>query len=83
MVRTQIQLPDPLYRKLKRIAKERDWSLAEVVRRSAERFVERFPDEGEAPATWVFPTIEPAEDFLADPALHPPEVDAVLVRSST
>jgi len=36
MIKTQIQLPDTLYRELKRVAKEREMSLAEVLRRGAE-----------------------------------------------
>lgn len=36
MVRTQIQLPDALYDKAKRVAREREMSLAEVVRRGVE-----------------------------------------------
>ena len=36
MIRTQIQLPEPLYREVKRVALEQDWSIAEVIRRGAE-----------------------------------------------
>jgi len=36
MVRTQIQLPDELYREAKRIAEEQEISLAEVLRRGLE-----------------------------------------------
>jgi len=36
MIKTQIQLPDALYRALKRVAKEREMSMAEVMRRGAE-----------------------------------------------
>jgi hypothetical protein len=36
MIKTQIQLPDALYLELKRVAKEREISLAEVLRRGAE-----------------------------------------------
>lgn len=36
MVKTQVQIPDELYRKAKQIAKEREWSLAEVMRRGLE-----------------------------------------------
>ena len=44
MTRTQIQFPDPLYKRLKMIAEQQDWSLAEVMRKAAEHFVERFPE---------------------------------------
>ena len=33
MIRTQIQLPDELYRRVKRLAAEREMSLAEMTRR--------------------------------------------------
>lgn len=66
MTRTQIQLPDPLYKDLKRIAKEHDWSLAEVLRRAGELYAARFPPR-EADA-WQYP--EPLDlggDFLVPP----------------
>lgn len=43
MIRTQIQLPAPLYREIKRIARDQDWSLAEVIRRGAEAVVRSYP----------------------------------------
>ena len=45
MTRTQIQLPDPLYREIKRIAVQQDWSIAEVIRRGAENVVRHYPPE--------------------------------------
>lgn len=44
MVRTQIQIPDPLYREIKRVARDQEWSIAEVVRRGAEEVVRRYPN---------------------------------------
>ena len=43
MIRTQIQLPDPLYREVQRVAKSQDWSLAEVIRRGVEAVVRAYP----------------------------------------
>jgi hypothetical protein len=43
MVKTQIQLPDSLYRDLKRLAAQKEWSLAETLRRAAEQFLARHP----------------------------------------
>jgi len=43
MVRTQVQLPDPLYREVKRIAEQQEWSVTEVIRRGAERMVRVYP----------------------------------------
>ncbi len=46
MVKTQIQLPEHLYRETKRIAAEYEMSFAEVVRRSLERTVPAYPKKG-------------------------------------
>ena len=43
MVRTQIQLPDALYEEVKRVAREREMSLAEVVRRGVEYITRVYP----------------------------------------
>ena len=43
MIKTQVQLPDELYRKAKQIAREREWSLAEVMRRGLEHMVRACP----------------------------------------
>ena len=81
MTRTQIQLPEPLYRRLKEVAILNDWSLAEVIRRAAELYVQRFPSR-EATAGWVFPTIDVGGDFLVDPADVQAETDAIVLRNS-
>lgn len=36
MAQTQIQFPDGLYKRLKRLAAEQEWSLAETLRRGGE-----------------------------------------------
>jgi hypothetical protein len=43
MTKTQIQLPDALYREAKRVAKEREISLAEVMRRGLEYITRVYP----------------------------------------
>ena len=55
MIRTQIQLPDALYQEVKRVAAEREMSLAELVRRGLEMILTRFPAHPEANATWELP----------------------------
>jgi predicted transcriptional regulator len=81
MTRTQIQFPDPLYKRLKTIAEQQDWSLAEVMRKAAEHFVERFPESAGSRAPWRFPTIEEGGgDYLVDPADLSPEADAICQR---
>ena len=80
MTRTQIQLPDPLYQRLKAIARTQDWSLAEVVRKAAEHFVSRFPEDEDHRTKWEFPLIDGGGDFLTDPSSVRPEADAVAHR---
>lgn len=59
MIRTQIQLPDALYREVKRVAAEREMSLAELVRRGLEIVLSRFPAHPETRATWELPKPRP------------------------
>ena len=40
---TQIQLPDPLYKEVQRVAREQDWSIAEVIRRGVESVIQSYP----------------------------------------
>jgi len=81
MTRTQIQFPDPLYKRLKAIAAQQDWSLSEVMRKAAEHFITRFPEEHTPRAVWQFPTLDCGGDFLTDPAGLRPEADAIVQRS--
>ncbi len=83
MTRTQIQFPEPLYQRLKEIAERQDWSLSEVMRKAAEHFVTRFPEEPTPRKAWRFPTIDCGGDFLADPAAVRPEAEAILERSAS
>lgn len=58
MIRTQIQLPDELYRRAKLVAEQREISLAEMTRRGLELFLSRI-----APATaprdgWEIPSLD-------------------------
>lgn len=69
MVRTQIQLPDPLYREVQRVAKAQDWSLAEVIRRGAEAVVRAYPAiKLPAGHPWQFPAPISAEVLIDDAA---------------
>ena len=43
MIKTQVQIPDELYRETKRVAAEYEMSFAEVVRRSLERTLPAYP----------------------------------------
>ena len=56
MIRTQVQLPDSLYRDAKRIAQEQDMTLAEVVRRGLEHMVRIYPGRDAPTDSWQPPT---------------------------
>ncbi len=43
MIKTQVQIPDDLYREAKRVAADYEMSFAEVVRRSLERTLPAYP----------------------------------------
>ena len=55
MTKTQIQLPDDLYREAKRVAREREISLAEVVRRGVEYIVRVYPPMPPEAPEWTPP----------------------------
>lgn len=77
MIRTQIQLPDKLHRHLKRIARDRECSLAEVVRRASERYVRTTAPELATDETWEMPSLPPSGGMLRDPAEVRGEVEAL------
>ena len=65
MVRTQIQLPDELYAEAKRIAREREMSLAEVVRRAVELIARVYPPVERPGEDWTPPAPRRLGSFLA------------------
>ena len=58
MTRTQIQLPDRLYRKAKAFAAERELSLAEITRRGLELFLDRYPQPPVPSGQWSLPCVD-------------------------
>lgn len=60
MTKTQIQVPEALFREVRAFAKKREWSLAETFRRGAELLLQVYPDPPngtETPnAKWQPPT---------------------------
>jgi hypothetical protein len=56
MIKTQIQVPERLYREIKRLAELKGWSLAETFRRAAEQFLARHPDPRPRNEPWRPPT---------------------------
>lgn len=68
MVRTQIQLPEPLFGRLRSIAQIRDVSVAELIRRGMELYAMTCP-EVKAPApAWTMPVLRGSGGHLVDPA---------------
>ncbi len=55
MVRTQVQIPDDLYAKAKRLAEQREISLAELARRGLEYMLSVYPTTEVLVPTWVPP----------------------------
>lgn len=52
MVRTQVQLPDEIYRAAKRLAAEHEITLAEVVRRGLEHMLRIYPPRDGSGERW-------------------------------
>ncbi|HEU4678011.1 MAG TPA: hypothetical protein VFS35_00730 [Terrimicrobiaceae bacterium] len=55
MIKTQIQIPDELYRRAKEVAASKEWSFAEIVRRGLEQIVLRHPHRLRTDARWQLP----------------------------
>ena len=55
MIRTQIQLPDELYRQTKRFADEREISLTEAIRRGIMQLLETHPPSVTTSSAWELP----------------------------
>lgn len=66
MVKTQVQIPDGLYREAKRIAAENEMSFAEVVRRGLEEIIVHHPPGRQRPDQW-----EPPQSFDLGQTLAP------------
>jgi hypothetical protein len=76
MIRTQIQLPDNLYREVQRVARDQEWSIAEVIRRGAESVIRAYPSLKQKASTgWKLPA-----PIRSKMLVHDPEVLRDLVR---
>ena len=80
MLRTQIQLPEPLFNQLKQIAAQRDWSVAELVRRGMEAYAQTFAVPLADAKEWTMPLLRGSGGHLLDPATFSSEADAVTDR---
>lgn len=69
MIRTQIQLPDELYRAAKEFAGRKEWSLAELIRRGLEDILCRYPGGPGAETEWELPKARPlgGDAFFENP----------------
>jgi predicted transcriptional regulator len=66
MKRTQIQLPDQLYDRLKKLARSQETSLSEIIRRAGEYLLAVKPESSENRAAWHLPKPENLGRFLAE-----------------
>lgn len=80
MRRTQIQLPEPLFGKLRSIAQMRDISVAELIRRGMEIYVMTFPEVKSAPPAWAMPVLRGSGGHLMNPASVKTEATAMVER---
>lgn len=65
MIKTQVQLPDALYKEAKRVAREHEISLAEVIRRGIEYIARVYPPLENASRDWTPPTPSRLGSFSA------------------
>ena len=70
MVKTQVQIPDALFREAKRLAAENEMSFAEVVRRGLEEIIKHHPPGRTQAGSWTLPqpfdlgsTLAPEEEW--------------------
>jgi hypothetical protein len=70
MVKTQVQIPDALFREAKRLAAENEMSFAEVVRRGLEEIIRHHPPGRTRADAWSLPesfdmgtTLAPEEEW--------------------
>ena len=83
MVKMQVQLPDALYRDLKRLAAAREWSLAETLQRAAEQLLARHPIVAPRSPSWS-PPVSDAVGWrdLSHAAVHAAVLDDLDERSA-
>lgn len=81
MTRTQNQLPGPLFGKFKRIARTREVSVAEVIRRGMELYVQTCADPDPPAQPWTLPVLRGSGGHLVDPATIKAEASAIKQRS--
>ena len=66
MKRTQIQLPDSLYDRLKKLARSQETTLSEIIRRAAEYLLAVKPEAADSRSEWRVPDPENLGCFLVE-----------------
>lgn len=57
MIRTQIQLPEHVYARARRVARAKEISLAELARRGIEAILDQYPEPEAIGADWTPPRV--------------------------
>ena len=82
MTRTQIQLPEPLFGNLRRIAGVRDISVAELIRRGMELYLKTCPEVAEVGEGWTMPILRGSGGHLQDIGAIRAEAEAIEARNA-
>lgn len=79
MTKTQIQVPEELFREIKSFAKAREWSLAETFRRGAELLLEVYDAD---PALLAKPWTPPVSAEVGWQGLSPEQLRAAAFQDA-
>jgi hypothetical protein len=66
MKRTQIQLPDTLYKKLKRFSEIEETTVTDIIRKASEYFLSLYPNREKLESTWELPRPQDLGVFMTD-----------------
>lgn len=83
MIKTQIELPEALFGRLRNIAKARDISVAELIRRGMEIYAMSCAEAAPTPTPWAMPVLRGSGGHLIDPAVVKVEASAIENRSGS
>lgn len=64
MIRTQIQLPDKMYKQLKMLAQSEETTLAEIIRRASSYLLQTQPVHSDSLSVWTPPTSKDLGGFM-------------------
>ena len=66
MKRTQIQLPDRLYNRLKRFSEIEETTLTDIIRKASEYFLSLYPNKEKLDSIWEIPQPRELGAFMSD-----------------